>query len=67
MENWRMNQFRLDERLENDTLEVGVTGVCRLRLMNDARWPWLVLVPMMPGVSEMHDLPKSSSGSWRRR
>ena len=53
-----MSLFRLDERLENDTLEVGVTGICRLRLMNDARWPWLVLVPMMHGVSEMHDLPK---------
>ncbi len=58
MESWRMTLFPLDERLENDTLEVGVTGICRLRLMNDARWPWLVLVPMMPGVSEMHDLPK---------
>jgi diadenosine tetraphosphate (Ap4A) HIT family hydrolase len=53
-----MNQFRLDERLERDSLEIGVTGLCRLRLMNDARWPWLILVPMMPGASEMHDLPK---------
>jgi diadenosine tetraphosphate (Ap4A) HIT family hydrolase len=53
-----MSLFRLDERLEGDTLEVGVTGICQLRLMNDARWPWLVLVPMMPGASEMHDLPK---------
>ena len=53
-----MNQFRLDARLEKDTLEIGVTGLCRLRLMNDARWPWLILVPMMPGAGEMHDLPK---------
>ena len=53
-----MTLYRLDERLENDTLDVGITGICRLRLMNDARWPWLVLVPMMPDVSEMHDLPK---------
>ena len=53
-----MSLFRLDERLENDTLEVGVTGVCRLRLMNDSRWPWLILVPMIGGASEMHDLPK---------
>ena len=60
-------QFRLDERLEKDTLEIGVTGICRLRLMNDARWPWLVLVPMMPGGGEMHDLPKKQQGSWRRR
>jgi diadenosine tetraphosphate (Ap4A) HIT family hydrolase len=53
-----MTLFQLDERLEMDTLEVGVTGLCRLRLMDDARWPWLVLVPMMPDASEMHDLPK---------
>jgi diadenosine tetraphosphate (Ap4A) HIT family hydrolase len=53
-----MSLFRLDARLEGDTLEVGVTGLCRLRLMNDARWPWLILVPMIPGAGEMHDLPK---------
>jgi diadenosine tetraphosphate (Ap4A) HIT family hydrolase len=53
-----MSLFRLDARLENDTLEVGATGLCQLRLMNDARWPWLILVPMIPGASEMHDLPK---------
>ena len=53
-----MTLFRLDARLENDTLDIGVTGICRLRLMNDARWPWLVLVPMIAGASEMHELPK---------
>jgi diadenosine tetraphosphate (Ap4A) HIT family hydrolase len=58
MGEWRMSLFRLDERLEGDTLEVGVTGLCQLRLMNDSRWPWLILVPMMPGASEMDDLPK---------
>jgi diadenosine tetraphosphate (Ap4A) HIT family hydrolase len=58
MEDWRMNLFRLDERLEKDSLEIGALRLCQVRLMNDARWPWLVLVPMMPGASEMHDLPK---------
>ena len=53
-----MSPFRLDARLEADTLDVGVTGLCRLRLMNDCRWPWLILVPMIPGAGEMHDLPK---------
>jgi diadenosine tetraphosphate (Ap4A) HIT family hydrolase len=53
-----MSLFRLDERLEGDSLEVGVTGLCRLRLMNDCCWPWLILVPMIPEASEMHDLPK---------
>jgi diadenosine tetraphosphate (Ap4A) HIT family hydrolase len=53
-----MSLFRLDARLEADTLEVGVTGLCGLRLMNDCRWPWLILVPMIAGAGEMHDLPK---------
>jgi diadenosine tetraphosphate (Ap4A) HIT family hydrolase len=53
-----MSLFRLDARLEGDTLDVGVTGLCQVRLMNDARWPWVILVPMISGASEMHDLPK---------
>ena len=31
-------------------------GLCELRLMNDRRWPWLVLVPQRPGIEEIHDL-----------
>ena len=31
-------------------------GLCELRVMNDRRWPWLVLVPQRPGIEEIHDL-----------
>jgi len=27
-----------------------------LRVMNDRRWPWLILVPQRPGIEEVHDL-----------
>ncbi len=51
-----MNPFRLDARLENDSLEVGELGLCQVRLMNDARWPWLLLIPQIAGAVEIHDL-----------
>lgn len=51
-----MSAFRLDQRLENDTLAVGDLPLCRLRLMNDARYPWLVLVPRQPACVEIYDL-----------
>jgi diadenosine tetraphosphate (Ap4A) HIT family hydrolase len=51
-----VNDFRLDERLMNDTLPVTRLGVCELRLMNDRRWPWFILVPQRPEISEVHEL-----------
>jgi diadenosine tetraphosphate (Ap4A) HIT family hydrolase len=30
--------------------------LCEVRLMNDARWPWLVLVPRRPGAQEIEHL-----------
>ena len=48
--------FMLDHRLARDTLPVMELGLCTLRLMNDSRWPWLILVPKRPGITEMHDL-----------
>lgn len=48
--------FELDPRLESATLPVLWLGLCELRLQNDARWPWVVLVPQRTGVEEFHDL-----------
>ncbi|MFC3640504.1 HIT domain-containing protein [Aquibium oceanicum] len=31
-------------------------GLCELRVMDDRRWPWLILVPQRPGAVEIHDL-----------
>lgn len=51
-----MSDFRPDERLVRDSDLVTRIGLCELRLMKDARWPWLVLVPQRPGASEVFDL-----------
>jgi len=48
--------FELDARLEAITYPVLWLGLCELRLMNDRRWPWLVLAPQRPDVDEMHEL-----------
>jgi diadenosine tetraphosphate (Ap4A) HIT family hydrolase len=51
-----MMRFALDEKLVEDTLPVISLGLCTLMLMNDARWPWLVLVPQRAGAREIFDL-----------
>ena len=48
--------FELDQRLNADSVPVMWLGLCELRLMNDRRWPWVVLVPQRPGIEEIHDL-----------
>lgn len=49
-------EFPLDERLVADTVPVAAFELSELRLMNDARFPWLILVPRRPGVTELIDL-----------
>ena len=51
-----MTDFVLDQKLEADTLAVADIGLCRVRLMNDKRFPWLILVPMRADVREIHEL-----------
>ncbi len=48
--------FELDARLEADSEPLMWLGLCELRIMNDRRWPWLILVPQRPGIEEVHDL-----------
>jgi len=48
--------FVLDARLDADTRLVESLALCDVRLMNDARFPWLVLVPRQPGLVEITDL-----------
>jgi len=48
--------FQLDRRLLNDTIPVGRLGLSRLLLMNNRLWPWLILVPERPGVTELYQL-----------
>lgn len=51
-----MAAFQLDSTLETDTYLIGDIGLCRLLLMNDSRFAWLILVPRRPNMEELHDL-----------
>lgn len=48
--------FALDSRLAADTIPVGELGLCSVLLMDDARFPWLILVPRRSEASEITDL-----------
>ena len=48
--------FQLHERLEADTLSLGQSPLCDIRLMNDSNWPWILLVPRVAGVREIYEL-----------
>ncbi len=51
--------FTLHSRLEQDTIPVADFPVSRLVMMNDARFPWFILVPRIGGITEIHQLDKS--------
>lgn len=48
--------FVLDSRLQQDTVWVGDYPLCSLLLMNDAQYPWFILVPRREDVSELFQL-----------
>lgn len=50
-------EFDLDGRLETDSVFIANGPLSQFRLMNDARYPWLVLVPRIASASEWIDLP----------
>lgn len=49
-------EFRLDPAFEGGSVAVGDLPLCHVRLQNDARWPWLILVPRLPALREIEDL-----------
>jgi diadenosine tetraphosphate (Ap4A) HIT family hydrolase len=51
-----MSSFTLDPRLAADTVPLGDLGLSAIYLMNDSRFPWFVLVPRRPELSELTDL-----------
>lgn len=52
-----MKDFVLNPRLVTATLPVGDLPLCRVLVMDDKQYPWLLLVPRRDDVEEMWDLP----------
>ena len=53
-----MTLFELDPVLAGDTADIGVLGLCRVLVIKDARYPWLILVPQQAGLVELGDLAR---------
>ena len=51
--------FALHPRLQADTTPISDWPLSRVLLMNDRRFPWLVLVPRRSDVSEVFELSES--------
>ncbi|MCR9214558.1 MAG: HIT domain-containing protein [Proteobacteria bacterium] len=48
--------FTLHPQLAADTETIATLALSRILLMNDSRYPWLILVPELPDLRDLHDL-----------
>ena len=55
--------FVLDPRLSAETVPVGDLALCHVLMMDDSRFPWFVLVPRRPAMSELTDLDAADAAS----
>ena len=51
-----MTHFVLHPQLEKDSELVTELLLCSVRLINDAHYPWLILVPRVANISDVIDL-----------
>jgi len=51
--------FEPHPQLAKDTVLIGRFPLCELRLMNDANYPWFMLVPQRENLREIHELNES--------
>jgi len=58
--------FILDPQLDADTLPLGRLALSRVLMMDDARYPWLILAPERPELSEIIDLDEADRSELMR-
>ncbi|MEK6748440.1 MAG: HIT family protein [Pseudomonadota bacterium] len=51
-----MPDFTLHAQLTRDTHSIGSFALCQVLLMDDALYPWLILVPQRAGIREIYQL-----------
>jgi diadenosine tetraphosphate (Ap4A) HIT family hydrolase len=51
-----MSKFSLHPQLENDTIFITSLELSEVLLMNDSRYPWLILVPRIENAVDITDL-----------
>lgn len=50
------DEFSLHPRLAADCFQIGRFALCRVLMMNDAQYPWFILVPERPDIREIYEL-----------
>ena len=53
-------EWSLHPQLAQDTVLIGDLPLARALLTNDANYPWLILVPRLPGLVELIDLEENA-------
>ena len=53
--------FVLHEKLAADCESLGNLDLCKVLLMRDHRFPWVILVPRIDGLRDFHDLPREQA------
>jgi len=48
--------FEIDSQLKQTSYPLISLDVCDLRLVDDQRWPWLLIIPRVPHAVELIDL-----------
>ncbi|WP_020398721.1 HIT domain-containing protein [Kordiimonas gwangyangensis] len=61
-----MTGFSLHAQLAADTEWVETLSLCRVLLMNDSTYPWLILVPERAGIREIHELSEADQQTLMR-
>ena len=51
--------FQADPAFDAGSVEVCDWPLCQVRLQDDARFPWLILIPRRPGLRELEDLTRA--------
>lgn len=51
--------FELHPQLHKDTVKIGEFALSDVLLMNDARYPWVILVPRQMHIREIHQLSEA--------
>jgi diadenosine tetraphosphate (Ap4A) HIT family hydrolase len=55
--------FTLHPQLAGDGIELTRWPLSLVLLMDDARFPWLILVPQRPGLRDLHDVAAAERGA----
>ena len=51
-----MQDFELHPRLAHDCEVIADLALCRVLLMKDASYPWIIMVPKVDNIQEIHQL-----------